>query len=503
MPETLTDVVRVAVNVPETKAGMATKMEYELPSSSPVGDIIPELVGYIIGDLQAAGKDVEWLTDSAARFQLSKRVNLDPFEENKTLFDVGIRDGMEVYLSKRSPNERFSALQDDVSEGVAYYHNRHYPDWGVQDSQKFGVIALGVLAVFLSVLGALSGSGDSLARWPILGAAIAVAGTSLSVSVALYRIKSALRPLAATLMVSAYSAVACAAWVAIPRPPGLFHVALTAGVLAACAVIFSSLSSEPAALHHGVGVPALGVLVVMAINYFYHSSPSIIAAQVFIIEMMLLLVAFRLSMAFAHIETPYVPATGEPLLKQTGKNSFDVAEVSARSTSQVAIESILNQEDRVIAAHNIHNGITAGIGFTMSLAAAVMGYFTENHVWLTFALAIEGALLLMYRGRYSADRAISGILLVSAIVVWATYLVAIAVAPAREYLGQPIAVQMALGFVVLAAFIVMGTIWSLRERYIHSANISKMLEMLEWVVLSLPIPTLFFLMDGYSRIRHR
>lgn len=482
-------------------------IDVQLPADSPIEDVVYELIRYLNVLLSERSVDTSWLVDSDAVWTLERfgRRQLDP---EQSLSEQGVFDGERLWLTKDARNETYPALIDDTAEAVSTYQDR-FPEWKYdvdapqQSAYIMGTVGV-TLAVSTSVFVGWDLNTDSAYRWLAIAALSGVGVLSTVLSVLLIRGGSKL--LGTSMLSVGYSCVGGVAFCAIPRPPGLWHIAVTSSILLVYAFVMLPMAKGVTRLHASVITASSAITFVCVINFFYLASPTVIAVEVSTVSYLILLASSKPAMMAGKVETPYVPAAGESLTPYGGERLGDV---SRSSSSSEVIESVVNQEEQNYAAHQYLLGIMIGNLIAIIGSMALGGFFVSDRVitlfvvslseqWLMFLFATSIAISLLTRAMYYIYRDVSLLLVWSSLATVVAYLGALSVGNA--YKNFP---QIGIGIALLSLFTVIGGLWALGHREIRSPSVRRWSEILILGVYATPVFWLGWMLDMYMKVRNR
>lgn len=476
-------------------SGADAVIDVQLPAESPVDDVVYDLIRYLHDELTSQGRATEWLLEDDAVWTL-ERFGRRQLDGALSLSEQHVHDGERIYLTKDAGNETYPALIDDIAESVAK-HQEFFPEWKYDvDAIRFSAYTIRIVGMLL-VLGAayLVSWGfetDNGYRWPVLGAIAAV--TVLSTALSIPILRGGDRLLGTSLLCISYAGVASTMFSAIPRHPGLWHIAATAAALLVFSAIITPLTPGPTRLHSGVVAGTLPIAIISVVNYFYTSDPYIIGAQVAMLGFIIILMSSRVAMAAAKVETPYVPAAGEAL----NKDETTLGSVSRKSSSREVIESVINQKEQSQAAHEYLFGILAGASSTIVASALVSGLFVDSRQWLLFGFYVSVSMCLMYRARNDINRDVHTLLLIAGLATMSAYTVGIVASNPYGNIWQIVAATAAI-----AAASLVGSLWALSQKIIKAPTVRRYFELVEFAMYAAPALWLGFLMDVYMKARNR
>ncbi|SHT84725.1 type VII secretion integral membrane protein EccD [Mycobacteroides abscessus subsp. bolletii] len=488
----LSDTTYIAVNVHARNSAF----EMKLHAHTPVVSLLPPLRKQLSGLLEdgpakeyLAAERVEWALEYGPA-----RERLDP---ESTLDEKGVLPGEDLYLTHRTRTESYPVLRDDLADGTAEVSKRMFAVLDRNDTRRLGAVALpfavsavagvGIAAVF---------SGDTGARWAVLGALVALALMCATLASVLTRTKTSYGDVAGALCIGAYLSTAAAALVGVPRELGIWHLTTVgAGVATMAVVLWSVTGNKPPSLHVGVTAVSVSAVFIALLHALLPVSSQAVAAQMVFVCLGVILWCTQISRLVGRVQVNYIPTTGEPLIKRKEQS---VAQVSRRSTSAAAIESMLNQEVRVIQTLNALVGLVCAASLVMVLSAFAGGYYTRNYEWHMFVLVATAAVASVAVGRGLVIRAASIPLTICGPLAWTAYLAGRALSESR---ADNVVLLAGIGPLVIG--ILLSAIWAIQARTMHSPLSKRRLEIVATVAVITVFPLLVFIMEGWPRVRNR
>lgn len=488
----LSDTTFVAVNV----HARDTAFHCKLHAHTPVVELLPQLRKQFL-DRAHGGELGTYLTAERVEWALEVGPIRERIDPESTLDEAEIVPGADLYLTHRARTESYPVLRDDVAEGAAEVSKRLFTVIDGRDTRRLGTFALPFAVAAASVIGMGDVlSGDHEGRWIVLGALVALALMCASLAAVLSRTSGSYSDVSASLCVSAYLATAAAAVTGVPRELGVWHLTTAGAAVATVAVALWSLTdNRPPTLHVAVAAVSVSAVLVGLLHVAFSVSSQAVAAQMIFAAVLIIVWSTPFARAVGRMQVNYIPTTGEPLVRRA---EMTVAQVSRRSTSGVAIESMLNQENRVITTlHALIGLVTAG-GALLVVSAAAAGFFTTNYEWHMFALVAAAAVAAVAVGRGLVIRAAAFPLLVAGPLAATAYLAGRALSDHRA--DQTVLVA---GTVPLLIFVLLAAIWSVRAQTLHSPLGKRRLEFLAIAAVATMFPLLVLIMDGWSKVRNR
>lgn len=477
-------------------SGADVVIDVQLPAESRVEDVIFDLIRYLHDELTAQGRPASWLLDSDAVWTL-ERFGRRQLDNEQSLAEQNLLDGERVFLTKNARNETYPALIDDIAESVAKYQET-FPEWKYDvDAVRFASLALSAVGMALifgaGFLVSWSMETDNFLRWPVVGVVALVAVVATVLAVPLVR-GNGDKLLGTSLLAIGYAGVGVAAFSAIPRTPGLWHLAVTSAALLLFAAVVTPLAPGPVRLHSGVLTGAFPVLIISVANFFYLSPPYIIGAQVAMVAFIMILMSSRLAMMAAKVETPYVPAAGEALTR----DETSLGSVNRSSSSREVIESVINQKEQNYAAHQYLVGILSGALTVIAFSAVLSGFYVEDRRWYLVGFYVSVAMCLMYRARNDINKDVHTLLLSAGILTAIGYGVGMAVGDPYKNMWQ---IALVAGAVAVATLV--GSLWALSQKLIKAPTVRRWFELVEFAMYAAPALWLGMLMDVYMIARNR
>lgn len=487
----LSDTTFVAVNVHARDSSFQCKVH----AHTSIVALLPQLREHLRG--LASGATRDYLVTEHVEWALEAGPIRGRLDSEKTLDEAGVAPGTDIYLTHRTRTESYPVLRDDLADGTAEVSKRLFAVIDGSDTRRLGVITLPAAIAAIGAIGIFDVlAGDVGVRWWVSGGLGVLALMCAMVAVVLTRTRENYGDVAGSLCVATYLATAGAAMVGVPRSLGVWHLTTVGASVATIAVVLWALTgNRPARLHVGVTAVAVGAVLIGVLHTKVSVSSQAVAAQMIFVALAVILWATQTSRMVGRVLVNYIPTTGEPLIN---RQDMSVAQVSRKSTSGAAIESMLNQEARVIETLNAMIGMVTAAGVTMAVSAFCGGYFTYTFEWHMFALVAAAAVVVIAVGRGLVIRAASLPLMVCGPVIWVAYLSGRALSPTRADNTVLLA-----GAAPLLIAVLLSAIWSIRQQTMNSPISKRRLERIATIAVIVVPPLLFLIMDGWSRVRNR
>lgn len=496
--------------------------DIQIHAHEPVSTTVYEVLRCLKEDFIEKGRDTAWLEDPDVSWTL-ERYGRRQLDMDKTLAEQGLYDGTRLYLVKNASNETYPLLDDDLTEAVARGSER-VPEWRYDLNgitlANHSLAALGIGLSTAAVLGlGWAARLPDIAHYGAAAALLLAAIVATALAVPLSKTKDLSLP--NSLAVAGYAMVAAAAFTAIPRPPGLWHIPVVASAVIIYGIIFKVLAPNlievhAAALSAFVPVLVIGVITLclemFAPSYVYGMSPT--AGQVMFLALLILVYAPTLSMSLGKIPTPEVKTAGQGVHGDDSDNLHRVSrgagddpnrpalhDVNVASSGREATERIINRDQQVADAHRYLVGLLIGSCSAIAVSAAFLGYGVSalgKHYWLVFAFAMVTAVCMFNHGRtYRPADARRTIYVASGATV-VSYLGGLVVSDPSGNVYQIVA-----GAALVTVYVLVGCLWSLAQKTIKSPLTQRKLELLDAGFFLLPLPLLAFIMDAWTLIRNR
>ncbi|MCV7247720.1 type VII secretion integral membrane protein EccD [Mycobacterium koreense] len=498
----LNDTTFIAVNV----HAHSSEFQCKLHAHTSIAALTAQLVGQLseLAERKAvkdylATRKVQWALEyGPVRRRLSPETTLD---------EAGVHPGADLYLTQRSRTEEYPVLRDDVADGAAEASKKSFRVLDGSDTRRLGVVALPSVAAVLSAIGVAQVFAVSeQARIPVAAALGVLALMCTTLAAVMSRMRREYADVSGSLSIAAYITAAAAAVVAVPRDPGVWHVTTAgAAVGVLVAVLGPVTKNRPASLHVGAGVLAFCAVFVGVVHLLLDASSQSVASQLLFLSVVAIVFCTQISRQVGNVRVNRIPTTGEPILTEAerkaaerGERVSKVAKVSKRSTSSVAIEAILNQENRVNTTLKAMIGMVTAAGILMVASATALGYFSKDYEWHAFALVAAASVVAVAVGRGLVSRDASLPLLVTGPLAACGYLLGRSLSP-----HPADATVIVAGAVPLLIFVIVAIIWAVRAQSLHSPLSKRRLEIIATLAVIGVFPLVVFIAEGWSRIRNR
>lgn len=450
------EVARVTVISPTRRIDLA------LPAGTTLGELMPNIVrfsGYEGGGAQEAVQS--WVL---------QRFGEDPLDADRPIGELDLRDGETLHLRHREAALPDAAF-DDVVDAVATATGTQ-PRWSDNDSRKFTLVFVAVLAVLLPGF-AVAASPGWLVAVAVLVLALACGFTAVLLARAF-----GLKAVAGTLAWVAVALAGIGGFAVLPGTPMLPRGDMSVQVLLAAALMLAmagamALGTQVTA-YPLLGVCCAAVVVVLAEmaavllpNRQLHAA-AVALAVVMALTSALPALAFRV----AGVAMPNLPATAEALMADRQPVQHDIV------TRAIAA-------DRFLTAFLVGTGLSAAV---LSVPVLLLGTG-----WAPTVLVLVCALALLLRARAFVGR--TGRL---ALLAAGTFMALIAAMDGLAGLESPLSRALA-GLLIVALGVWFGIQYAATGwNRVLSPVWGRWGDIFEWLAVIAILPLLLAVLDLYS-----
>lgn len=470
-------------------------VDLAIASDAPLAQIIPELVALMQRRVtESAGNKAagEWLNDHTATWHLSNAF-FTAYDPSRTLAELDILDGSIVYLRKDIVAETMPVLVDDISSTIAASHSEIFSDWTPDHTARLLGLSLPLGALLFSVLayGAFTHGHGAIVR--VVGALVSVVlSTVAALSARLVQLhRPKLHAIVTGLELSAGIWLAAAFWLGLPASVGVLRVAASGvALLALVAAMHTTIEKQDRAKGLLVAVGMVAATI-GALGFFVKQfTTGDLAAIALVAALNLILEAPRLSLFLARVHVPFIPAPGESFVFDATQSH---TKISANMSAQ-AIESIIGQEERVLAARWTLLGLVIGAALVSVASCGVLGTVHPAHPKLVVLLIGLVCLAWLFRGKSDLAARIQKVELSAAGLGAGVFLAAGYVTNnitwAHFVLAGAVAVSICVGAGVCAT-----------NYRVRSPGVKRMFEIVEMLTFSGAFVTLALVLDLYAKAR--
>ncbi|HUO40473.1 MAG TPA: type VII secretion integral membrane protein EccD [Mycobacterium sp.] len=470
--------------------GEDTEIDYTLPSGVPLIAVTEDLVPRINEQLRRRGRA---LLDTSRTYQLCRPDGraLDP---QRSLDESGVLDGDLLWLMPTEATEVFEPVVENVSTAIARAAAQQFAEMDERSARRVAGWLTAALVVFAEAM---------LARmwWHSGGWTPAVVSWALTAVLAvtawLCSCASGQRRLAADGFAwAALIPAGAAGAMSVPGHPGFWHVLLGMVVVLAGVVILVVLTGRhltAVALVITVSVFAAAVAAVEASGW--HVRPERTAVVAVLVVLLIVTFATNLGVIGSGVPMPVFPSVTE-------KGVFETAPGAPRDTVSPVPPSGAEPPESIAEwarrGNQIVTGVLIGAGIAAVTAAgyAVIPGRPGGWRFSVFTLAI--CLILLMRARSFVDRAQCTVLVVAASAAVAAVIGRYAFAGAHPSTATTLwCVAATVGVAVLG--LLAGLVVPSAR---FTAPVRRVVEVSEYVLLTLVIPWALWLLGTYSAVRN-
>lgn len=471
--------------------GDETLIDYVLPAGVALIAVIEDLLPRVNAILRKRSAPE---LDDKLTYRLC-RTDATPLDVQRSLDDNGVLDGEVLWLLPADATERFTQTVEEVSTALARSADKQFVRVDVTTTRRVaGGLAVGLAAWAELMLGQLWWQRHG---WVPAAVSGALAVLLLVAARGLGRARDDQRRATAIMLVwAALIAAGAGAAMAVPGPPGGWHL------IAAIAMVLAGLSAVAMLTGRYVGVLAASLVVGLsaaAVATAHASGWQVTHTHLAVVFLLvcLLLVTFAPSIGViaAGVPGPWFPSITNRGIFETpaGGQRNTVSPVARQDTGTV--EQITQWARRGTA---IVTGLLAGSAVVLVVACryAVQPQIGGGWRFLVFTLGICTVFLL--RSRSFVDRYQSVILAVSAVVGTAMVL--------GRYASAPVPASVPVTLVCVGAALGLGISGLLVALVMPKARINapvnRAVEVSEYVLLILIVPWSIWLLNLLSVVRN-
>lgn len=467
-------------------------VDVSLPVNRPVKSLAYSVADYFVNQ---KGYSLPFLAQPSAELMLTPELGR-PFPPNATLAEMKVLDGDSLVLTSTDRNEYYPEFTSNPARAVASTQEKFFSRWTTASSQRFYGIAsplVAAVAVAVGLSGVLYRGMDYL-RWPLVGVAGGLLALSVFIMVALKHLsRDGTVSVLLSYSVTSYLCAFAVGAAIVPGSPGRWHVASGAVCIILAALLLAGIVREPLWLHYGVGVPAAVVTVVVLVNLMWHESGNVVASEIMLVASASVYFCDKTAMSGARIKLPGMPAPGERLRLT---RAMDVVEMARSASSGQSLTSEVNQEARAVTMHNLMVAVAGGSATLVAFAAlAATVLADESHMWIQLADVATVTALMYLFGTWAVDQGLRATVMSAGVLSGFAVVVGLLFSPhtTAAMMGAALAVATVL------AFIFGARTW--RQTPEMAEPMRRKLLLLEAALYIPPIVILYFLLDGYTRIR--
>lgn len=381
-----------------------------LPSSAAIETYIDDTVAVLAEILGETPADVLAGFDFAAQGAWTfARPGAPPLPADQSLDDAVVVDGSLLTLVAVSRTERYRPLVEDVIDAIAVLDES--PEFDRKALNRFVGVAIPIVTMAMTGIGAVAWVANGHHLWWPVGMGIAGLLVLLGSWAANRFYKNP--NLSESLLATAFPLIVVAVAMAIPRPRGMTSSfgppQLAAG---AAAVLFLTLITRGGPRHRTelASFAAVTSITLTAAAFAYgYGWQQWVPALAIVLGLFTVTNAAKLTVVFARIALPPIPAPGETVEHEELLDPIageEVPDDKETRTWQAIIASVPHSAARLtersqVAKQLLTGFITAG---TLVLVAGVIGVLVRGHFFV-HSLVVAGLVTIMcaFRSRLYAQ----------------------------------------------------------------------------------------------------
>lgn len=471
-----------------------------LPSAVPMDSYLDDTVATLADLLEDTPGDVLAGFDfSAQGVWAFARPGFPPLKTDQTLDEAGVVDGSLLTLVAVSRTERYRPLVEDVIDAIAVLDES--PEFDRDALNRFLLIAIPILTTALTVLAVLRWWDTGCQwSWP---AAIGAVGLLMAAGswVATKIYKNA--ALCESLLAAAYPPITVAVTLGIPAPRGAgwFGPPQLAG--GAAAVMFLTLLARGGPCKR-IAAATFTVVVTLAVTSAAIAAgygwTQWLASGAILFGLFMVTSAAKLTVAFARIALPPIPAPGETIEHDELLDPVAgaVEPDDETPTWQAIIASVPSSAARLTERSNLAKQLLIGFvtAGTLILAVGAVAIVERGHFFV-HTLIVAGLITLAcaFRTRLYAERWCAWALLAATGVI-PTGVIARLSHWYPHWAALMLAIYLA---VIIIALIIVASTAAVRR---VSPVTKRVLELVDGVVVAAIIPMLLWIAGIYDLVRN-
>jgi len=471
--------------------GDETLIDYVLPAGVALIAVIEDLLPRVNDILRKRGLPE---LDDKLTYRLC-RTDATPLDVQRSLDDSGILDGEVLWLLPADATERYAKTVEEVSTALARSAAQQFPRVDVTTGRQVaGGLAVALVGWAEVMLGQLWWQRHG---WVPAAVSAALAAVCLIAARGLGRARNEERRSTAIMLVwAALIAAGAAAAMAVPGPPGGWHL------VAAISTVLAGLTTVAMLTGRYVGVLAALLVIGLsgaALAVVHASGWQVMPAHLAVVFLLvcLLLVTFAPSIGVlaAGVPGPWFPSITNRGIFETpaGGQRNTVSPVARSGTGTV--EQITQWARRGTL---IVTGLLAGTAIVLVVACRYAVQPQIGGGWRFLVFTLGTCIIFLLRSRSFVDRYQSVILAVSALAGTAMVL--------GRYASAPVPASVPVTLVCVGAALGLGVAGLLVALVVPEARINapvnRAVEVSEYVLLILVVPWSIWLLNLLSVVRN-
>jgi type VII secretion integral membrane protein EccD len=471
--------------------GDDTLIDYVLPAGVALIAVIEDLIPRVNAILRKRNAPE---LDDKLTYRLC-RTDATPLDVQRSLDDSGVLDGEVLWLLPADATERYAQTVEEVSTALARSADKQFRRVDATTTRRVaGGLAVGLVAWAELMLGQLWWQRHGWVPAAVSGALTVVL---LVAARGLGRARDEHRRATAIMLVwAALIAAGAAAALAVPGPPGGWHL------VAAIAVVLAGLSAVAMLTGRYVGVLAASLVIglcaatVAAVHASgWQVTPAHLAVVFLLVCLLLVTFAPSIGVIAAGVPGPWFPSITNRGIFETpaGGQRNTVSPVARPDTGTV--EQITQWARRGTA---IVTGLLAGSAVVLVVACRYAVQPQIGGGWRFLVFTLGTCTIFLLRSRSFVDRYQSIILAVSALAGTAMVL--------GRYASAPVPASVPVTLICVGAALALGIAALLVALVIPKARINapvnRAVEVSEYVLLILIVPWSIWLLNLLSVVRN-
>lgn len=470
-----------------------------LPSAAPIETFIDETLA-LLAEI-AADAPVDALADfdfSAQGVWSFSRPGSPPIKSTQSLTDAGVVDGALLMVVPVSRTERYRPLVEDVIDAVAMLDET--PAFDRRSLYRFVSVALPLVVLTITTVAVISWDATGRDYWWAAG--LGVLGVGLFAGSALAHHQHGYLDMAESLLAASLVTLAVGVALAVPLPHGAETLGAPQIAGGSSLVLLFVLMTRGGPRRRAevaafLAVSALAVtLAAVALGYGWKSW---VPAAAIVFGMLVVTNAAKLTVAFARIALPPIPAPGETISSDELLDPIAMSDASEASETWQAIvasvpDSAIRLSERSLLARKLLIGfLTAGASI---LAVGSIGVVVQGH-FLAHSLIVAALVTITcgFRSRLYAERWCAWALMTAAVAIPTGLMVRLCLwYPAQAWLV--LALYAALALVTV---IVIGATEGVRR---VSPVVKRVLELMDGAAIAAVLPMLLWIAGTYDLLRN-
>jgi ESX secretion system protein EccD len=470
-----------------------------LPAAAPIETYLDETVTVLGEMLDDAPADVLVGFDFTAQGEWAfARPGAPPMTAAESLDEAGVVDGALLTLVSVSRTERYRPLVEDVIDAIAVLDES--PEFDRAALNRFVALAIPIAATTVAVLAVRSWSQNGHSWWWTL--ALGLLGMALLIG-SVQAVNRQHDGMSESLLLAALAPLAGAAGLAVPLPVGTGGLGApnVAGAAATVLLLVLATRGGPRKRAKVVAFVAVGTMAVtaaaVAYGYGWHAwvPAGAIACGMFVVTN-----AAKLTVAFARIALPPIPAPGEKIANDELLEPISTVQPTNEesSTWEAIIASVPESAARLTERSQLAKQLLVGFlsAGVLVLTVGAIAVVTQGHFFIHNVI-VAGLLATMcgFRSRLYAERCCALVLIAAAVGIPTGVVIRLCLwYPHGSWLLLSVYVAL-----VIVALVVVGATEGVRR---VSPVTRRILELVDGAAVAAVIPLLLWIAGVYDVLRN-